>query len=207
VSTLTIERPTTARTADGSTSRLWGLMAEFKTPSAIFEAAGKVRDAGYRHWDCHVPFPVHGLDKQMGVKRTIIPVIVFFAGLTGCSVGFLLQAFTNATGAEWSFWAIVWVTGYPFLISGKPLLSIPSFIPVMFEITILLSALTTAGVMLLFNGLPRWNHPLLAKKRFLRASDDRFFIVIESRDGRFIRSKTEDFLKGLGAVHVEAVED
>lgn len=207
MSTLTVEHPSSTKAADGATGHVWGVLGEFKTPAAIFNAAGKVRDAGYRRWDCHVPFPVHGLDRQMGVKRTILPVVVFFAGLTGCSVGFLLQAFTNATGAEWSFWAIVWVTGYPFLISGKPLLSVPAFVPVMFELTILLSALTTAGVMLLFNGLPRWNHPLFRKKRFLRATDDRFFIVIEARDPRFIRSKTEAFLASIGASHVEAVED
>jgi hypothetical protein len=99
------------------------------------------------------------------------------------------------------------VTGYPFLISGKPLLSVPAWIPVIFELTILLSALSTAGLMLLMNNLPRLSHPLLANNRFRRASDDRFFVVIEARDPKFLRSKTEAFLKSLGASHVEVVED
>jgi hypothetical protein len=183
----------------------YGLMAEFRTPAEIMEAAKRVHAAGYRYWDCHVPFPVHGLDKAMGVRRTILPVLVFGAGATGAMVGFCLQAFTNA--ASFSIWALVWVTGYPFLISGKPLLSVPAWIPVIFELTILLSALSTAGLMLLMNNLPRLSHPLLANNRFRRASDDRFFVVIEARDPKFLRSKTEAFLKSLGASHVEVVED
>ena len=184
--------------------RLYGILAEFHDPAALMAAADQVRMAGFRWWDCHTPFPVHGLDKAMGIKRTILPVLVFGAGLTGTTIGFCLQAFTNA--ASFSIWALVWVTGYPFLISGKPLISMPAFIPVMFELTILLSALSAVGIMFLFNGLPRWNHPLLSNKRFLRVTDDRFFIVIESRDPRFFASRTEQFLKDLGAKAVEMVE-
>jgi hypothetical protein len=196
--------PTTAPASAPARRRLHGVIAEFHDPASLMAAAEKVRQAGYRWWDCHTPFPVHGLDKAMGIKRTILPVLVFGAGLTGTTVGFCLEAFTNA--ASFSIWALVWVTGYPFLISGKPLISLPAFIPVMFELTILLSALSAAGIMLLFNGLPRWNHPLFATKRFLRATDDRFFIVIESRDPRFFASRTEQFLSELGAKAVERVE-
>ena len=169
------------------------------------EAAKKVNAAGYRFWDCHVPFPVHGLDKAMGIKRTILPLLVFGAGMTGTIIGFCLQAFTNA--ASFSIWALVWVTGYPFLISGKPLMSVPAWIPIIFELTILLSALSAVGLMFLMNGLPRLSHPLLSNIRFRRATDDRFFIVIESRDPKFLRSKTEAFMKTLGAKHIEVVED
>jgi hypothetical protein len=181
-----------------------GVLAEFHDPASLLHAADKVREAGYRWWDCHTPFPVHGLDKAMGIQRTILPLLVFGAGLTGTTVGFILQAFTNASSL--SVWALVWVTGYPFLISGKPLISLPAFIPVMFELTILLAATSCVGLMLLLNGLPWLSHPLLANKRFLRATDDRFFIVIQSRDPRFFRSRTEEFLKSLGAKAVEAVE-
>ncbi len=184
---------------------MWGVMAEFESPAAIYGAAGKVRDAGYRFWDCHAPFPVHNLDRQMGVKRTILPVVVFFAGMTGTMLGLALQAFTN--GLDWDAWLLVWVQGYPILISGKPLLSYPSMIPVIFELTVLLASLTAAGGMLAFNGLPRLSHPLLANKRFLRCSDDRFFITIEARDPKFMRSKCEAFLKSLGATAVEVVEE
>jgi len=129
---------------------------------------------------------------------------VFAAGATGCTLGFLLQSFTNSY--DFSIWALVWVTGYPFLISGKPLLSFPAFVPVMFELTILLSALTAAFGMLAFNQLPELYHPLLKHPGFGRATDDRFFISIEARDPQFLRSKTGEFLKSLGASSVEVVE-
>lgn len=185
--------------------RLACMLAEFENPAQLLEAAEKVRDAGYRYWDCHTPFPVHGLDRAMGIQRTILPVLVFCAGAAGCTTGLLLQLFTNSFG--FTLWALVWVTGYPFLISGKPALSIPAFIPVIFELTILFSALSTVGLMLLMTGLPRLHNPLFTSERFRRASDDRFFISIDARDPRFYRSKTEHFLKSLGATAVEAVED
>ena len=186
-------------------AKLYGLIAEFETPGDLMAAAEKVRDAGYKWWDCHTPFPVHGLDKAMGIKRTILPVIVFFAGAAGTTAAFALQAFTNSLG--WTIWAGVWVTGYPFLISGKPAMSLPAFIPVMFELTILFAALTTVSLMFLFNGLPWLYHPLFKSNRFRRASNDRFFISIEARDPKFLPKKTEEFLKSLDPVAVEAVED
>jgi hypothetical protein len=186
-------------------AKLYGYIAEFETPGDLMAAAEKVRDAGYKWWDCHTPFPVHGLDKAMGIKRTILPVIVFFAGAAGTTAAFALQAFTNSLG--WTIWAGVWVTGYPFLISGKPAMSLPAFIPVMFELTILFAALTTVSLMFLFNGLPWLYHPLFKSNRFRRASNDRFFISIEARDPKFLPKKTEEFLKSLDPIAVEAVED
>ena len=186
-------------------AKLYGLIAEFETPGDLMAAAEKVRDAGYKWWDCHTPFPVHGLDKAMGIKRTILPVLVFGAGATGTLVAFLLQAFTNSW--DFTIWAGVWVTGYPYLISGKPAMSLPAFIPVIFEVTILFAALTTVSMMLLFNGLPQLYHPLFRSNRFRRASNDRFFISIEARDPKFLPRKTEEFLKSLDPVAVEAVED
>ncbi|MCP4833811.1 MAG: DUF3341 domain-containing protein [Phycisphaera sp.] len=197
--------PTVDPAETTETPKLHALLAEFETPGEVLKAAEKVREAGYRWWDCCTPFPVHGLDGAMGIKPTILPVMVFFAGLTGLIVAFILQAFTNSTGA--SIWALVWVTGYPYLISGKPLLSIPAFIPVMFELTILFSALTTVFGMFGMNGLPRLHHPLLANDRFRRVTDDRFYIVIEARDPKFFRSRTEAFLDSIGAVAVEEVQD
>jgi hypothetical protein len=141
----------------------------------------------------------------MGIKRTILPVLVFGAGATGTTAAFLLQTFTNSVG--WTIWAGVWVTGYPFLISGKPAMSLPAFIPVMFELTILFSALACVKLMFLFNGLPQLYHPLFRSNRFRRASNDRFYLVIEARDPKFLPKKTEEFLKTLGPSAVEAVED
>jgi hypothetical protein len=195
----------TGATPQPKATRLYGLLAEFETPGDLMAAAEKVRDAGYRWWDCHTPFPVHGLDGAMGIKRTILPVLVFGAGATGTLAAFLLQTFTNSVG--WTIWAGVWVTGYPFLISGKPAMSLPAFIPVMFELTILFSALACVKLMFLFNGLPQLYHPLFRSNRFRRASNDRFYLVIEARDPKFLPKKTEEFLKTLGPSAVEAVED
>ena len=97
--------------------------------------------------------------------------------------------------------------GYPFLISGKPAMSLPAFIPVMFELTILFSALATVKLMFLFNGLPLLYHPLFTSNRFRRASNDRFFIVIEARDPKFLPKRTEEFLKTLSPVSIETVQD
>ena len=180
-------------------------MAEFHDPAALMAAADKVRLAGFRWWDCHTPFPVHGLDGAMDIKRTILPVCVFCAGATGTIAAFCLQAFTNSVG--WTIWAGVWLTGYPFLISGKPAMSLPAFIPVIFELTILFSALSCVGLMFLFNGLPSLHHPLFKSNRFRRASNDRFFIVIEARDPKFLPKKTEEFLKTLDPTAIELVED
>jgi len=185
--------------------RLYGLMAEFETPHDIYEAANKVRQAGFRWWDCCTPFPVHGLDRAMGIKPTILPIIVFFGGAFGTLAGFLLAWFTNATNFD--LWALVWVRGYDFFISGKPLVSLPAWIPVMFETTVLLSALTATFGMLLLNGLPRLYHPVFRSRRFYRATDDRFFLVIESRDPKFQRAETETFLASLKPLSIEALEE
>ncbi len=177
------------------TPKLWGLSAEFSSPAAIMEAAKRVNAAGYRWWDCHTPFPVHGLDFAMGIKHTILPILVFFGGLTGMCAAVILQVFTNSL--ELNIWAIVPVVGYQFEVSGKPLLSLPAFVPVIFEVTVLLSALTTVGGMLLLNKLPCLYHPVLKSPKMKRLTDDRFYLVIESQDPKFVRPRTEEFLESL----------
>jgi hypothetical protein len=184
--------------------KIWGLMAEFDTPAAIFHAARRAREAGYRWFDCHTPFPVHGLDKAMGIKPTILPILVFLGGATGVVLGVILQWFTNAMSFD--FWLIVPVRGYDFLISGKPLASVPAWIPVIFEMTILLAALGCVGWMFLLNGLPWLHHPTLKSPRFARATNDRFFLVIEARDPKFVRRHTEMFLETLRPLSIEALE-
>ncbi len=186
-----------------SKPKSYGLIAEFTTPAAIYHAAEKVRDAGYRWWDCCTPFPVHGLDRAMGIRPTILPVLVFCGGLTGTTVAVLLQVITNATSVQLP---LLFLNGYNFLISGKPAVSGPAFVPVAFELTVLLSALTAVGSMLLLNGLPRLYHPLFKSVRFARVTDDRFFIVIEARDPKFHAQRTEEFLRSLNPTAIEMVE-
>ncbi len=193
-----------AQRSDDETVDLYGLLAEFETPTAIYAAAERVRDAGYRWWDCHTPFPVHGLDRAMGIRNTILPWLVFGAGATGTMIGFILQWFTNSSSFD--LWVFVWVRGYEFLVSGKPILSGPVYPIVMFELTILLAAVGCVVMMFGLNKLPMLYHPCFKSERFRRASDDRFFIVIEARDPKFYRNKTEEFLSSLGATAVEELE-
>lgn len=172
---------------------LWGLLVEFDSPDALVAAAEEVRIAGFTRWDAHTPFAVHGLDGAMGIRRTRLPMLVALGGATGCLGGILLQWWTNAVD-------------YPFLISGKPLFSLPANIPVAFETTILLSALTALLGMLTLNGLPQLHHPLFASRHFRRATDDRYFISVEAADPLFDRVRTRAFLESLGGVRVEEVE-
>ncbi len=175
-----------------SDHRRWGLLAEFEDVPSLVYASEQVRDAGYEHWDTHTPFPVHGLNDAMGLQPTRLPLAVFAAGLLGCISFLALQWWTNAVD-------------YPFLISGKPLFSLPANIPVTFEGTILLAAVTAFFGMLIANRLPAWYHPLFRSDRFLRATNDRFFISVEGRDPRFDLSATRSFLESLGALGVEDI--
>ena len=119
--------------------------------------------------------------------------------------GFILQWFTNATSFD--FWALVPIRGYDFLISGKPLLSTPAWIPVMFELTILLSAVGCVTWLLILCGLPQLYHPTLRSSRFARATDDRFFLVIESKDPKFHPERTRAFMESLTPMSIETLED
>jgi len=185
----------------------WGLMAEFDSVDSIFEAARRTRAAGYRWWDCHTPFPVHGLDKAMGIKPTILPILTFFGGLTGCVIGLILQWFTNATSFDVpSGIPGITIQGYAYLISGKPMLSGPAWIPVIFEMTILLAALGTVGWMLLLNGLPMFYHPTLKNAKFARVTNDRFFLVIEARDPKFNEEQVREHMDALQPLSIERLE-
>lgn len=174
--------------------QLYGLLAEFSTVDDILTAAEKVRDAGFTHWDVHTPFPIHGMDKAMGIRRTILPWISMSFGMTGTTVGLLMQWWMNAVD-------------YPYLISGKPLFSLPANIPVIFELTVLFGALSTVVGVMMLNGLPRLYHPLITSERFLKVTDNKFFITIEASDPKFSRNGTKDFLNSLGSEAVEEVED
>lgn len=193
-----------ASTQTNETTPLWGLAAQFSSTAAIYKAATKTREAGYRWFDCHVPFPVHGLDKAMGVQFTILPILVFFAGMTGLCIAIFLQVFTNSL--ELNLWALVPVVGYQFEVSGKPLVSAPAFVPVAFELTVLFSALATVSLMLVLNKLPCLYHPVLKSSKMKRITDDRFVLVIESRDPKFVRSTAQAFLESLEPERIVELE-
>jgi hypothetical protein len=199
--------PHHARQAAPARKELWGVLAEFPTPAAIYHAAEAVRDAGYTNWDCHTPFPVHGLDRAMGVKMTRLGLVVFACGLTGCLLGVLLQWYTNAAPEGIKVYAPMSVETYPYAISGKPEWSLPANIPVIFELTVLFSAFGAVFGMLGMNRLPRLHHPLFTSRRFLRVTNDRFFIAIERDDPNFDEARVTELLRSNGAVAVERIED
>ena len=171
---------------------VFGVLAEFPTAKDLFHACERVRDAGYRRWDAHSPFPVHGLSEAMGLGRSRLPWLVLIVGLCGAMGGFALQVWANAIA-------------YPIVISGKPLFNWQPYVPVTFELGVLSAALTTLLGMLAFNQLPMHHHPLFASKAFERVTDDGFFISIESWDDKFDGIQTERFLREIGAVSVETV--
>ena len=173
---------------------LFGVLAEYASPRDIFHACEKVRDAGFEKWDAHTPFPVHGLNKAMGLRASKVPWVALVMGLTGVGGALLLQWWTSAVD-------------YKLIIAGKPYFSWPAFVPICFEVMVLFAALGAVLGMFHFNRLPQLYHSLFRSKRFERASDDRFFISIEAVDPKFDSEKTAQFLKELGATHVELVDD
>ena len=171
----------------------YGILVQFKTPADLMKAARKVRDAGFTQWDAHTPFPVHGLDRAMGLRSTRLPWLVLAGGIAGLCGAILLQWWTNAVD-------------YPFLISGKPLFSLPANIPIAFELTILFAALATVGGVFMLMKLPRFHHPLFLSRRFRKVTDDRFFLCIKARDRRFDADGTSAFVSTLGGAAAEWVE-
>jgi hypothetical protein len=166
------------------TPAIWGLLAEFDSPEAILAAARKVRLAGYRRFDAHTPYPVDGLPAELGMRRSRIGSIVLIGGIVGAAVGFWMQFYSMAID-------------YPLNVGGRPLNSWPAFIPITFEVLILVAALSAFLGMLFLNGLPQPHHPLFGVPRFSRASQDRFFISIEAADPLFALEETRRLLETL----------
>lgn len=167
-----------------------GVVAQFDGPKALLAAAARVREAGYRKWDSHSPYPVHGIERAMGIRPTILPWLVLGAGLAGCAFAIWLQWWTNGVN-------------YPIIASGKPLFALPANIPVTFELVVLFSALTAFLGVLALNQLPQFSHPVFTAPRFARATTDGFFVSIDARDPKFDATETQAFLESLGAAAVE----
>jgi hypothetical protein len=181
------------------------LLAEFDSTGGILHAAEKIRDAGYSRWDVHTPFPIHGMDRAMGLKDSRLGWIVIVCALTGLSAAFLMMHWTNGVD-------------YPTVVGDKPPGfiadfqkgapgTLPSMVPILFELTILLSAFGAVFGMFGLNRLPRHNHPVFESERFRAASDDRFFLSIESEDPKFDVDKTRSLLEAAHASSVETIEE
>jgi len=176
-----------------STNKPWGLLAQYENPAAVYHACESVRDAGYQAWDACTPFPVHGLDKAMGLKPSKLPWAVLSVGVTGSTLALFFQS-----------WAMG--NAYPFIVGGKPLFSLPAFVPIWYELTVLSSCVTAFLANWIINGLPQPYHPAFASKAFERVTDDKFFIMIESSDPKFDLEGTRALLQKTGATLVEELQ-
>ncbi len=185
--------------------RFWGYMAEYETVAGVLRAAEAVRDAGYAKWDCLTPYPVHGLDRAMGVKRTILPWLVLGGGLTGLAIAIFMQWYVNSPLTESSTMYIL--SGYPLNISGKPNWSIPANVPIMFELAVLIASLASFFGLWALCLLPRFYHPAFNVARFRRVTDDRFFLIVEAADGRFDRKESLALLEATQPAAIEEVMD
>ena len=173
---------------------LYGLMAEFEEPEELLAAAERAYQAGYRKMDAYTPLPIDGLAEAIGFHRNWVSPLVLFGGLTGCVGGFSL---------------LYWITtiAYAHNVGGRPFNSWPAYIPVTFECTVLLAALTAVIGMFALNGLPQPYHPMFNNPEFAaRASRDRFFLCIEAVDPMFDRQQTAAFLEQLNPEQVAEVE-
>ncbi len=172
----------------------FGILASFENPGELLHAAEKVRDAGYKKFDCHSPFPIHGMDEAMGLGGSVLGIIASVGSL--CFGGGVL-------GLMW--WCSV--KAYPLVLSGKELFSYQAFVPITFELCILGAALFTVFGMFGLNKLPKLYHPLFNSKKFESFSDNGFFISIESADPKFDLSQTQTLLTSIGGKNIEVIED
>ena len=176
--------------------KVYGLGAEFESAAALMAAAEKIRDTGFSHWDVHTPFPIHGMDKAMGLGKSKLSAVVFVGGLLGLLTGVALVTIPS-------------LYIYPMIVHGKPYTwaTLPAFFPIIFELTVLFSAFTAVGTMLALNQLPRFHHPVFNWDRFTRFTDDGFMMVIEARDAKFSESRTKALLEEIGGKNVTLIHD
>ena len=171
-----------------------GVVAEFDGPESLRAAAARVREAGLTHWDAHSPFPIHGIERAMGIRPTWLPWVALAGGIAGAAVALLMQWWMNAID-------------YPLMISGKPLFSLPANIPVTFELIVLLSAFGAFAAVLVLNLLPQFWHWTSCGRAFRQATTDGFFISIEAADPKFDPVETPKLLESLGPKAVELCLD
>jgi mono/diheme cytochrome c family protein len=180
--------------SENKQKKVHGIVAEYKSVDTLLSACRRVRDAGYKKTDAFTPFPVHGIEKALGIKPTVLPWIVLAAGLTGTATALAMQIWMNAID-------------YPYIISGKPYISLPAFMPVAFELTVLFASFGAFFGMWALNGLPRFSNPMFTDPRFDRATDDRFFLYIDSQDDRFDAEGVEKLFTDTGGQHIQSVVD
>jgi hypothetical protein len=169
-----------------------GILARFDLPDEALAAARRVRDAGYTHFDVLTPFPVHGMDEAMGLKRSWVPWVSALLAFGGILAAQVMMSY-------------IMVIDWPMNFGGKPFFAWPSFVPITFELMVLFSAIGSA-VVAIFAGkrftVPQ--PPALAVDT--GATRDKFVIWISATDPQYAAGKTRTFVEGLGAHDVEPVE-
>lgn len=174
--------------------KTYGLVAAFDTTPDFFHACEQVRDAGFSQWDAITSFPIHGLDAAMGVRRSNVPRFSLAGGITGFCTGMSLIFWTGAKE-------------YPLIVGGKPYFSPMFAFPISYELTILFTAFATIIGMFVLNKLPMHYHPVMKAPQFVRASDDRFYIVIEANDPKFNPAQTRALLQQIGGKDIAEIEE
>ncbi len=172
--------------------KTYGLLAEFSSSGELIHAAEKVRDAGYKNWDAHSPFPIHGMNDAMGTGRSILGWFVGLAALAGVTLGLGMQGWMSAVD-------------YPVVISGKAFFSYQAFFPVTFALGVLLSIFTSVFGMLALVKM-KFHNPIFYSDSFKKVSDDGFFITIMAKDKNYETDKTGEFLSAIGGTNVETLE-
>ncbi len=170
------------------------IVAEFDSAATLVTAAKKVREAGYVKFETYSPFPIHGMDAAMGLGQSKLGWLAIVGGLLGCSGGLYLQIWTQSKA-------------YPLIISGKEFASLPAFLPVTFELSILFTAFFTVFGMFALNGLPQWYNAIFNHSTFHKVTDDKFFLGIEGDDPNYNESKIKSLLEKLGGKEIEVVKE
>ena len=177
-----------------SKNKVEGVLAEFKNPAELLNAATRLREAGYKDFDCHSPFPIHGMDQAMGEKRSSLAWIVGPVGFVALVSMFAFEGWTSSIA-------------YPIVISGKPFFSYQAYGVAAFAVMVLTSALLSFIGMLAINKLPRYHHPVFHSDNFAKVTDDGFFVSIEASDPKFEEKETARFLESIGGSNVELLID
>ena len=177
-----------------NTTKIHGILAEFDNPAELLKAAGAIREAGYTRFDCHSPFPIHGIVRAMGQRRSVLGFIIAGVAFVAMCGGLALQWWTNAVD-------------YPFVISGKPILSYQAYAPVGFGIAVLLSAIGTVVFLSILNRMPKFFHWVFFSDSFRKVTDNGFFVSVEATDPKFDKEGTQKLLQAVGGRNIEIIEE